>query len=183
MYPHIDIFYVDVTLEFERLQYQVFENQTTVEVCVDLRGNTTIDIAADIDLVPGGSAGQDTDFQFSSGVLSFMANGIPRSCHKIIVSEDGIIEDDENILLAISTFFSRVFIGVPGTEIVIRDSTTSPIEYLNATEIAITEGSSVSLCFRIALQLERNINIRIEFSDFTEGNTSSTVAYACMQFL
>lgn len=142
-------FYTDVTLEFERLEYQVFENQTTVEVCVDLRGNTTIDIAALIDFVPGGSARQDTDFQFSSGALFFMANGIPRSCQTITVSEDGVIENDENIFLALSTLFSRVVIGVPGTEVVITDSTTSPISNISMEQKLL---SLKGLLFHCALE-------------------------------
>ena len=149
---------------FEESQYLVFEDETTVEICVNVLGDSSIDFMADIELVTGGTAEIDTDFLFSPVELLFMANGIPRSCYNIAVFVDGTIESDEVVEFALSTIFARVIVAVPVTEVVIRDSTTGRIDYIGDTNITITEGENVTLCFRIVLQLERNIDVRIDFT-------------------
>ena len=169
----IIIIYIAVTLMFEQSQYQVFEDETTVEICVNVLGDSSIDIAAIIQLIPDGTAQIDTDFQFSPVTLLFMASSsIPRSCHSIAVFMDEIIENDEIIVLSLSTIFARVVAAVPVTEVVIRDSTTGRIDYVSGTEIAITEGESIPLCFGTVLQLERDVDVRIQFNDITEGIVS-----------
>lgn len=123
---------------------------------------------ADINLVPGGSAGPDTDFQFFPITVIFESSSIPRFCQSISVSEDMIIEDEENFSLSLSTIFRVVVISGGDTEVVIGDSTRSTILYLNSTELVITEGSSALLCFENTVELDREITFRIEFG-FIQG--------------
>ena len=140
-----------------------------MEICVIMRGKTSINFSATIDVVPDGSAEAGTDFQFSPEVLSYNANSSQRSCFDLVLSEDGVIEREEFIMLYLTSSFSRAIVNIPTTEVIIADSTTSQIDFLNDTEITITEGNSASLCFGVAVQLERDINVRIEFSNLASG--------------
>lgn len=165
-------FHVGVTLDFELDQYQVSENQGVVVVCVVLRGNLDLEIAAEITTAPGGSATPSTDFQFFAMTLVFGPMSIPRTCLSIAVSTDAIVEDEETIQLSLSTIFAAVSVGE--SEVVIQDTTTGSVQYLSATEITVTEGGPAALlCCQIMVELDRDITIGIEF-DFAEGMHNTT---------
>ena len=170
-----------VTLDFELDQYEVSENQGMVTVCVVLRGSLELEIVAEISAAPGGSATPITDFQFPPITLVFGPTTVPRTCLSIAVSTDAIIEAEENILLSLSTIFSEVNVGE--SEVLVQDTTTGTVQYLNSTDITITEGDpAILLCFQNMLELDRDIAIEINF-DFAEGRLIMIIPSQLLQEL
>lgn len=151
-----------VTLEFQQSQYTVMENQTAVEVCVMLRGDSDIDITASIDL-GNSSTAEPTDFQFVPVSFTFTPTSAKEMCRSVSVTSDDIIEDDEDFLLTLSmdADIPRVVLSVTEAVVTIEDSTHTNITFLN-TSITVIEGENTLLCFSVSL--ERSLTLEIDFN-------------------
>ena len=148
-------------MQFEEVVYPVSENNGSLEVCVVLNGVTELNIAIAINLGPEGNA-NFTDFQFSPTTFNFGVTSSPRMCVEIGITQDNIIETEENFFLILSaTNDSRIVLGDSIAEVIIEDSTTAVFSLSPVTPVEITEGDSTMLCLSNSIELEREV--RVEF--------------------
>ena len=155
-----------VIVGFDDSSYNTTEEEDA-NYCVFLNGIIDLELTVDVSLETGGSAQADSDFSFTPITLTFRPSSEKTICQSVPVTEDGIIEPEENFFLSLSTEFSndRVMITFGVSEIIIEDSTRGQILYLNSS-IAAIEGENVSLCFMNSQEIERNVTILVDLDSF-----------------
>ena len=168
-------------MQFEEVVYPVSENNGSLEVCVVLNGVTELNIAIAINLGPEGNA-STTDFQFSPTTFNFGVTSSPRMCVEVGITQDAVIETEENFFLILSaTNNSRIVLGRSIAEVIIEDSTMTIISLSPDTPVEITEGDSTMLCLSNSIELAREV--RVEFNlEQLGGNGHADIIYVAHYF-
>jgi hypothetical protein len=157
---------------FEQAVYMVAESDASVDVCVVVRnGRVDKGLNVSINVLPGSTAVEDEDFEFSGGesviVIPPQTN---RSCLTIIILQTDTVEGEEELRLGINPSVNAI-IFAPNTTVAFASDGVVALGFRDVG-YTIFEGETVGLVVQKQGAFESNIDFEIfSGATFVGGGT------------
>ena len=155
------------SLGFDKADYHVYENDTSVEICVRRRGgilNRPLDLTI---TSSDGTANELNDYSKLLLIVPFSQSDGDRLCINVTIIDDLILEHDESFTLLLTSTDSAVSVKLNVTTMTILDDDAVTLA-LQPMQLTVTESSQqVEITVVLRGSLEREVTLMLESDDET----------------
>ena len=159
-----------ITLGFEKTNYTVYEDDSTLEVCVICQGgrlNRPLDLTI---ASSDGSASAPMDYSNLFLTTNFLESVDHRLCVNVTIVDDLLLEDDESFTLLLTSADRAVSMTLNSTTVTILDNDAVTL-VLHPSHLAINESSEqVQVTIQLIGGLEREVSFILESADGTASS-------------
>lgn len=158
---------IGTTITFDKTDYYVYENDTSVEVCVSRYGGV---LSRPLNLAITSSDGTASDLKdFSKLLLAIPLSESDgnRLCINVTIIDDLLLENDETFTLLLTSADSAVSVELNMTTVTILDDDSVTLA-LQPMEFTITESSQqIQITVILRGSLESEVSLMLESEDGT----------------
>lgn len=161
------------TLQFSAATYSVNENGTTATITVTATPAPAAPISVNF-ATSNGTAAAGADYTTASGTLNFGA-GVASQTFPVPITDDGTVEGDETVNLALSNPTGGATLGTPSTAVLTITNNDSAVVTVNAPSVAEGTAGTTPLPFAISLSAPVQGAVSVSFASADGNNVDPTL--------